>query len=149
MITLITGAPGSGKTLLGVSEILRTEADKGRQLIVDGVPELVIEHQPAQPLAEWTKVVVDPSSQDGKKLLFTFPEGALVFIDEAQRVYRPRAAGSRVPPEVAAFETHRHQGLDFVIVTQHPNLIDANVRKLVGRHLHVRDLDIFGRKVYE
>ena len=149
MITLITGAPGSGKTLLGVSEILREEADKGRLLIVDGVPDLVIEHQPAHPLAEWTKVVVDPSSQDGKKLLFTFPEGALVFIDEAQRVYRPRAAGSRVPPEVAAFETHRHQGLDFVIVTQHPNLIDANVRKLVGRHLHVRDLGIFGRKVYE
>jgi zona occludens toxin len=35
-------------------------------------------------------------------------------------------------------ETHRHQGHDLVLITQHPNLLDGNVRRLVGRHLHVR-----------
>jgi zona occludens toxin len=37
-------------------------------------------------------------------------------------------------------ETHRHKGVDFVIVTQSPMLLDQNVRRLVGRHQHVRRL---------
>lgn len=149
MITLITGQPGAGKTLLLVSEFLKPESDKGRPIIADGIPDLVVPHDPAPPLSNWTKTEEDHSSQTGTKLLFSFPQGSLVAIDEAQRVYRPRAVGSKVPPEVAAFETHRHQGLDFILITQHPNLIDANVRKLVGRHLHIRDVGILGRKVYE
>ena len=149
MITLITGAPGAGKTLLAVTDFLLEASRENRPIIVDGIPELAVDHLAAPPVPEWTKHVEDAASQDGKKLVFSFPEGALVVIDEAQRVYRPRAVGSKVPPEVAAFETHRHQGLDFIILTQHPNLIDANVRKLVGRHLHIRELGILGRKVYE
>lgn len=149
MITLITGAPGAGKTLLAVSDFLSEAHENGRKMIVDGIPDLQLDHEPAPPVSIWTTYVDDPSSQDNQKLLFSFPEGSLVVIDEAQRVYRPRPIGSKVPPEVAAFETHRHQGLDFIILTQHPNLIDANVRKLVGRHLHIRDLGVLGRKVYE
>lgn len=149
MITLITGQPGAGKTLLLVSEFLKPESDNGRPIIVDAIPDLVVPHEPAPALSTWTKTVEDPSSQTGTKLLFDFPAGSIIAIDEAQRVYRPRAVGSKVPPEVAAFETHRHQGLDFILITQHPNLIDANVRKLVGRHLHIRDVGILGRKVYE
>lgn len=149
MITLITGAPGAGKTLLAVTDFLLSASREGRRIIVDGIPELAVDHIAAPAVSQWTKVISDPASQDGKKLVFDFPEGALVVIDEAQRVYRPRPVGSKVPPEVAAFETHRHQGLDFIILTQHPNLIDANVRKLVGRHLHIRELGILGRKVYE
>lgn len=149
MITLITGMPGCGKSLLMVHEFLRDAQEKGRVIVADGIPDLVIEHELAPEVSQWTNTVEDAASQDGEKLLFTFPEGALVVIDECQRVFRPRRAGSAVPPEVAAFETHRHQGLDFVLVTQHPGLLDANVRRLVGRHLHVRDLGILGRKVYE
>lgn len=149
MITLITGQPGAGKTLLLVSEFLKPESDNGRPIIADAIPDLVVPHEPAPALSTWTKTVDDPSSQTGTKLLFDFPAGSIIAIDEAQRVYRPRAVGSKVPPEVAAFETHRHQGLDFILITQHPNLIDSNVRKLVGRHLHIRDIGILGRKVYE
>lgn len=149
MITLITGMPGCGKSLLMVHEFLRDAQEKGRLIVADGIPDLVIPHELAPEVEHWTKKIEDRASQDGEKLLFTFPQGALVVIDECQRVFRPRRAGSAVPPEVAAFETHRHQGLDFVLVTQHPGLLDANVRRLVGRHLHVRDLGILGRKVYE
>lgn len=149
MITLITGAPGSGKTLLLVAELLQDAQAAGRQIVCDGIPDLVVEHEPAQEVSAWTKVVEDQSSQDGKKLLFNFPQGALVVVDECQRVFRPRKAGASVPPEVAAFETHRHQGLDFILITQHPGLLDQNVRRLVGRHIHIRDLGFLGRWVYE
>ena len=149
MITLITGAPGSGKSLILVDEWLSKAKEEGRAIVADGIPDLVIEHEPADTVDKWTRHVPDPSSQDGKKLLFNFPQGALVVIDECQRVFRPRRAGAAVPPEVAAFETHRHQGLDFVLLTQHPGLLDQNVRRLVGRHLHIRDLGFLGRWVYE
>lgn len=149
MITLITGQPGAGKTLLLVHEFLTEAKEKGRPIVADGIPELVIEHTPAPAVSDWTHKVEDASSQTGEKLLFTFPEGSLVVIDECQRVFRPRGAAKQVPPEVAAFETHRHQGLDFILITQHPGLLDSNVRRLVGRHLHIRDLGILGRKVYE
>ena len=149
MITLITGAPGSGKSLILVDEFLREAKEQNRKIIADGIPDLVIDHEPAQTVDKWTKQVEDASSQDGKKLLFDFPQGALVVIDECQRVFRPRKAGANVPAEVAAFETHRHQGLDFILITQHPGLLDSNVRRLVGRHLHIRDVGFLGRWVYE
>ncbi|WP_217631641.1 zonular occludens toxin domain-containing protein, partial [Vibrio cholerae] len=40
------------------------------------------------------------------------------------------------PTAVARFETHRHHGHDVHLVTQDAMLIDANVRRLVDRHVH-------------
>lgn len=135
MITLITGIPGSGKTSFCVGQLMETT---GRPIYVDGVPDLKLPHEPCPPIDEWTHDQPDPSSASGYKTSFTFPPNSIIVIDEAQRVYRPRAVGSKVPPYVAAFETHRHEGLDFWLITQNPTLIDSNVRKLVGRHIHLR-----------
>jgi hypothetical protein len=41
-----------------------------------------------------------------------------------------------VPKHVAELETHRHRGVDIILITQHPMLIESNVRRLCGRHLH-------------
>jgi hypothetical protein len=57
-------------------------------------------------------------------------------IDECQQYFPPRPTGSRVPPAIAALETHRHGGYDIHFVTQDRTLCDANLRKLVGRHIH-------------
>lgn len=146
MITLITGTPGSGKTAHAV-DMLLDMAGK-RPIFSDGVPELAIEHQPAPPVPEWTIEAPDASSATGKKISFTFPQNAIVIIDECQRVFRPRSSGSRVPPEVAAFETHRHLGIDFILITQHPSLVDGNIRRLVGRHIHIKTT-AFGRYRFE
>jgi zona occludens toxin len=146
VITLITGVPGAGKTALLVSMLL--DEFKGRRLVVDGIPELTVPHEPAPPVSEWTHYVPDESSQDGRKLSFTFEPNTLIVIDEAQRIFRVRASSAKVPPEVAAFETHRHLGLDFVLLCQHAGLIDPNIRKLVGRHIAIR-ATVLGRKLYE
>jgi hypothetical protein len=42
-----------------------------------------------------------------------------------------------VPAYVAALETHRHHGFDIYVITQHPTLVEANVRRLVGTHRHI------------
>lgn len=134
MITLITGTPGAGKTLYTVAEELPKYKD--RPLFVDGIPDLLLDHeQPPQSVEDWH---------------LWLPENGVLVVDEAQRVWRPRGTGSKVPDGVAAMETHRHRGADILIITQHPNLIDPNIRRLVGRHVHVRRM--FGWKraiVYE
>lgn len=135
MITLITGAPGAGKTAALVDILAGT--DPARLIYASGVPELSLPGRTVQVLddvATWPDQV---------------PDGALVVIDEVQRVWRPRAAGQAVPRDIAELETHRHRGLDFIIVTQAPGLVHRNVRNLVGRHVHLRDVGLLGRWWYE
>ncbi|WP_024302782.1 zonular occludens toxin family protein [Pseudogulbenkiania sp. MAI-1] len=146
MITVITGTPGAGKTALAVK--LLKELEGNRPIFTMGIPELKLDHQLVPPVAEWTKLV--PAEEDPSLLkpVFTFPPGSIIVIDEAQNVYRPRNTSSKVPDYVAAFETHRHTGVDFWLITQKTTLLDANVRALAGKHLHIES-NFFGRKLYE
>lgn len=124
MISLITGVPGSGKTAWLVNELMTNNALKDRPIYVCGIPELLVDHetittQEAQDWPDWA------------------PTGAIIIIDECQKVFRPRRSGSDVPKYISEFETHRHRGLDFYLLTQNPRLIDSNVRDLVGEHRHI------------
>lgn len=133
MLTLITGSPGSGKSLHGVWELLRpmqtaTVEVKGepvKRVLYTNIKELLLDHEliggdNLNNWHEWAK------------------PGAIIAFDEVQEVWRPRAMGAKVPDCIAKLETHRHMAVDFVLITQHPNLLDQNIRRLVGRHLHVR-----------
>jgi len=145
MIELHTGGNGAGKTCEIVSRLSKIT---DRPLFIFGIPELKIPHEKTPPISEWTKL--EPHPEDPSLLIptFTFPAGAIVVIDEAQNVYRPRGTGTKVPDIVAAFEAHRSLGIDFWLITQHPGLIDSNVRKLVRRHVHYRPTPL-GRYAYE
>lgn len=133
MITLLTGAPGAGKTALAVDMITEANA-KGRAVFVHGLDGLKSAHVQLDEPNRWHELV---------------PDGALIVIDEVQAVWRPARAGSKVADDVAALETHRHRGIDFVVTTQHPSLLHSNVRRLVGRHMHIQDFGFLGRRVYE
>lgn len=132
MITLITGAPGAGKSAALV-ELLST-VFKDRPTFVNGVPELKLPHTDLSDLNHWPEVV---------------PDGSLVVGDEAQKYWRPMGPGQKPPAAITDLETHRHRALDFVLITQGPKLLHSNVRALVGRHIHLRDLGWLGRWWYE
>lgn len=131
MITLFTGSPGAGKTASLVDYLSKLPGD--RPIYVDGLNGLTLEHTPC----------------DATKWHEELPDGAILVIDEVQRVWRPRAPGAKVSQAVAELETHRHRGIDVFLTTQSPKLLDSNVRALVGRHVHIRDTGILGRYWYE
>lgn len=121
MLTLITGAPGAGKSLRAVHE-LREALASGRPCYAD--------------IAELNLPGVLPAPDDWRET----PEGSFIVYDECQR--RPWLAATGKPglsddARVRALETHRHTGHDIVFVTQRPTFLHHHVRGLVGRHVHV------------
>lgn len=148
MITMITGIPGMGKTSLLVSMLMK-EAEKGeRPLFVMGIPDLKLEHNICPPIEEWTHKKSDTNDVSLMLDYYSFPPNSILVIDEAQRVFRSRSSGSKVPPIVSALETHRHTGLDIWLLTQKPLLIDSHVRELTQRHIHIKPT-LLGRYLYE
>ena len=150
MITLITGAPGSGKTLYCVDKIIRpmvgtsvagTDEDGQPAIyerrIYSNINGLLIDHEKVD--SAWLENISEKKRP-----------GAFVVFDEVQRVWPNRPTGSKKPAAVEYLETHRHDGIDVVLMTQNPQLLDPAVRKLVGRHLHMRRVGGIGAAiVYE
>lgn len=123
MIRLITGIPGAGKTLLAVEII--------RDVMLSDTPRVIYTNiKGLDHTALRTFDLVDPTAW------FDLPDGSMVIIDECQQYFPPRPNGSKVPESVSRFETHRHQGLDIVLISQHPRLLDQNIRRLVEHHQH-------------
>lgn len=119
-ITLVTGLPGHGKTLYTLAR-WKAEAEKaGRPVFHNSIPGLAIPGWQTFEVKEWEQL----------------PAGALVIVDEAQFAF-PVTGRGQTPAWVQKLATHRHNGLDFVVITQNPMLLDSFVRKLVDRHFHV------------
>lgn len=139
-MTVYTGLPGSGKTANCVERILMPLAARnweesaitpeGEKVTVQrklytNINGLLLEHEKIDAVQlntwhEWAK------------------PGSLIVFDEVQKPWPLTATGSKKPPYIEALETHRHMGVDFVLLTQHPMLIDANICRLADKHLHVR-----------
>jgi len=144
MLTLITGTPGAGKSLYAVWNFAKpvpgsTIEDKQQSVertLYSNVKDLLVEHIKIGPEElntwhQWAK------------------PGDVILFDEVQEVWRPRSFGTKVPEPIAGLETHRHMGVDFILITQHPMLLDPNIRRLVNQHLHLRRITKTTAMVYE
>lgn len=143
MIELCTGVPGSGKTLGMVERLAKLfgrwekHPEEARPVFVLGIPDLKFPVSPVPLVSVQVYKAGPPQLVPDWDLM---PDGSLVMIDEAQGCFPPRASGSMPPAHVAWLNVHRHRGFDIWLTTQHPKLIDASVRALVGKHLHYRRL---------
>lgn len=142
MLYLRTGLPGAGKTLNAIREIdLEHQPDPAdptkrfykdpdhpdlppRTIYYYGIPELKAERLKSK----WVEF-------ETPEQWFNQPDGSVIVIDEAQRIFGNDGTRAR-PEKVTRFETHRHQGLDIHLITQHPSLLSTPVRKLVGKHIN-------------
>lgn len=140
MLYLYTGVPGAGKTLYAVSNLVKRKDFKDRPIFVDGIEDL--DHDKIN----YFDIPEGESIQTWPKWA---PPGAIIVVDECQRIFRPRPSGSKVPDYVAELETHRKRGLDFILITQHPRLIDVHLRGLIEHHTHLGKTNLGLRRKME
>ena len=141
MITVITGTPGAGKTLYAITKLIQPlvgtsvphEGEDGvttmhPRTVYTNINGLLLDHE-----------LIDGGDNQGLRDWWTWAKpGSVIVFDEVQRIWQPRANGSKVPEDIQMLETHRHLGVDFILITQNVMLLDRNIQALGGRHLHVR-----------
>lgn len=69
------------------------------------------------------------------------PDGTIFLVDECHNDFPLRPPSSQPPEYVRMLAEHRRRGFDFYLVTQHPQNIDAFVRRLIGSpgwHRHLK-----------
>lgn len=133
-ITLITAVPGSGKSLRAVW-YAKEAIENGETVFYANVNGMAVPGAIEFP---------DPTRWQ------ELPAGAVLIVDEAQKFFRAGiGAGANLPSFIAEMETIRHMGIRLILLTQHPALIHANIRALVGFHEHlVREDGKESAKVY-
>ena len=125
---LITGLPGSGKTLYVMEQLVKNSKlpDDQRRVIytnIDGIDHDALKTKPLPELSELT--------------LESHEQGAVFVIDEAQaHGYSPQPATKKKPTWIQLLQVRRHAGYDFILITQHPKLIDSDCRRLLADHYH-------------
>ncbi|GAO72219.1 zonular occludens toxin domain-containing protein [Comamonas sp. E6] len=129
MLHVITGANGAGKTLNTLKWVRERSLKENRPVCHNGRFEPV----PGGELSSWKKI----DFKDWQKE----PDGTIFLIDECHNDLPVRGSGAAVPEEVRMLAEHRRRGMDFYLVTQHPQNLDNFVRRLVGSpgwHRHLK-----------
>jgi zona occludens toxin len=121
MISLTSGLPGAGKTLWTIAHVEALRKKENREVFYHGIKDLTL---------PWTHL------EDPKKW-FECPPGAIIVIDEAQHHFPLRGSSQAKPPHVERTATHRHDGHDIFLISQHPGKIDSAVRKDIEVHRHL------------
>ncbi|QHI96750.1 hypothetical protein GT347_01325 [Xylophilus rhododendri] len=125
---VVTGANGTGKTLNTLKWVRERQLKENRPVAYNGRFDMVEGGE----LASWKKIDAKDWQSE--------PDGTIFLIDEAHNDFPTRGAGTP-PDHVAKLAEHRKRGFDFYLITQHPNNIDAFVRRLVGSpgwHRHLK-----------
>ena len=145
MITLLEGTPGSGKSYYGVAEYLLPWLRSGRKMYVhiDGfyLDRLAaFEGRTLQSVQE--QVTLWNDSKEIPTLLPQVEPGSAICLDEAQCIFRSR---EKVEEGVKRWlETHRHYGVDLLLMAQDYRQMTSSVTRLVEITIKFRRMDRFG-----
>ena len=166
MITIISGAPGAGKSSLNAYFLDRTYKEEGQTLLKRSVAKIEeinkTRRHPLTPpslppiysdfrvkIPAGYKKYYEPYYINGyymglanERLKTQFlPPYAKVFLGESQRYYNSRKSGN-FPDFVSRFyEMHRHYGLDLYLDVQRVRLIDPNIRELCRHFIEVQYME--------
>ena len=145
MIELYEGVPGSGKSYHAICEKFLPWVKQGRRLYiaVDGIH--------LDRLALFTGIELSVLEQqitiwkDSVEVLQAFPHvepGSAVIIDEAQTVFRSM---QKVEPGLLrSLETHRHYGVDILLMSQDFRQMSQGVTRLIEATVKFRRLAFVG-----
>ena len=166
MITIIFGAPGSGKSSLNtyfLKQVYRREGrsrlERAKELIgqvnEERATPLTVPDQP--PIFANYRVKFKTGYEKWFEAYFVngyylglanenmptqyIPPASAVFLGEAQRFFNSRKSQT-LPDWVSRFyEMHRHYHVDFYMDVQRPGLIDANLREICKNFIEVRGME--------
>jgi len=145
MIEIIEGVPGSGKSFYAVTERFLTWVRANRRIYVyvDGIYLDRLAHFEGRAVEDLQQqITVWQTADDVCRELPKVEVGAAVLIDEAQTVFR---AMQRVDPVLLRWlETHRHYGVDVVLMCQSYLQMSAGVTRLVEATTKFRKLSFVG-----
>jgi zona occludens toxin len=147
MIEMLEGVPGSGKSYYAVSERLLKWVRAGRRVyvFVDGfyLDRLAMFEGSDQADLE-KQITVWVTADDVRRGMLQVDPGSAVLIDEVQTVFRSK---EKTDPELLRWlETHRHRGIDLVLMCQQYGQVTLGVNRLVEVTTKFRRLDRFGLK---
>ena len=144
---MLEGVPGSGKSYYAVSERLLKWVRAGRRIyvFVDGfyLDRLAMFEAMDQGVLEKQITLWDTAEEVRQGLSHVSP-GSAVLIDEVQTVFRSK---EKTDPELLRWlETHRHRGIDIVLMCQQYGQVTLGVNRLIEVTTKFRRLDRFGLK---
>ena len=145
MIELYEGVPGSGKSYHAICEKFLPWVKQGRRLYI-AVDGIYLDR-----LSLFTGIDVETLAQqitlwkDSVEVLQAFPHvepGSAVIIDEAQTVFRSM---QKVEPGLLRWlETHRHYGVDILLMSQDFRQMSQGVTRLIEATVKFRKLAFVG-----
>jgi len=145
MIELYEGVPGSGKSYHAICEKFLPWVRQGRRLYIS-VDGIYLDR-----LALFTGIELETLEQqitiwkDSVEVLQAFPHvepGSAVIIDEAQTVFRSM---QKVEPGLLRWlETHRHYGVDILLMSQDFRQMSQGVTRLIEATVKFRKLAFVG-----
>jgi hypothetical protein len=145
MIQMLEGVPGSGKSYYAVTEYLLKWVRSGRRIYcyIDGfhLDRLALfEGIAVEDLMK--QITLWKTPDEVRAGLLTLQPGSAVCIDEVQTVFRSK---EKQDPEVLRWlETHRHYGVDLVLMCQQYGQVTLGVNRLIEGTIKFRRLDRFG-----
>lgn len=124
-VKLYTGLPGAGKTARMVDEIVRLhDSAPDRpvyQMGIDGLADGVAETLTLDQLHAWEEL----------------PPKAIIALDECQEPHLFPLDQGKPAAWVKRLSKVRHEGMDLLLSTQHPNMMSSHIRRLVDLHVHL------------
>ena len=153
MLTLTTGGPGTGKTAHLITELIKVHKQQPyRDFFIHGINQFTaFKHTTIycrSPLCDLCRAQELPDDALFVEDWHVWQKSHyMIVIDEVQRIWGT-SNGTNKNEAISRLQTHRHYGLDFWLVSQSPKLIHADVRAMVGRHIHLES-KWSGRKQFE
>lgn len=145
-ITLLSGLPGHGKTLMAVTYAVEARKE-GQRVFQVGIrdcnPQVAELWCPsgcdATLMADFSAANQEPATKarlDAVMRWREIPPGGILIVDECQDYFPVRQPGQ--PPEwILMLARLRQFGMQLWLITQEPRNIDSFVRRLIGAHVHI------------
>lgn len=125
MLYLVTGTPGSGKTLNTIKFIRESKQFQNRDIYVFGIRDL-------NPEFGWNML-----DEEQAKAWHDLPSNSVIIFDEAYNIFPTKHGAQGTPDHVKKLAVHRHKGFDIFLICQKVvGQLDTFTRGLINRHQH-------------